>query len=90
MHDHESPVVDMGLYARLRDMEKDLKVEIEDSKNEILHEMNKREEYLVHIIRVLLAKIDAMESPSKLRVIEDDKPDETSGKQRKKKIFFGL
>lgn len=90
MHDHESTVVDMGLYARLRDMEKDLKVEIEDSKNEILHEMNKREEYLVHIIRVLLAKIDAMENPGKLRVIEDEKQSEAPKKSRKKKMFFGL
>ena len=90
MYEHESTVVDMGVYAKLRDIEKNLKEEMEDNKNAILHEMNKKEEYLVHIIRVLLAKIDSMENPEKLRVIEEKRPEEMSKKAKKKKMFFGL
>ncbi|HMB20063.1 MAG TPA: hypothetical protein VKQ10_03270 [Spirochaetota bacterium] len=90
MYEHDSTVVDMGVYSKLRDIEKNLKNEMEDNKNEILHEMNKKEEYLVHIIRVLLAKIDSMENPDKFRVIDDKKPQDMTTKPKKKKIFFGL
>jgi len=90
MYEHESTVVDMGVYSKLRDIEKNLKNEMEDNKNEILHEMNKKEEYLVHIIRVLLAKIDSLENPDKLRIIDNKKSQEMPKKPKKKKMFFSL
>ncbi len=62
MNGEENNVVDFTTIMKLKEVESSLKKEIQDSRRELIELMNKKEEYIAHLVRVLLAKIDSMES----------------------------
>ncbi|HSV96077.1 MAG TPA: hypothetical protein VLM75_03985 [Spirochaetota bacterium] len=62
MNGEGNNVVDFTTIIKLKEVESGLKKEIQDRQRELIEIMNKKEEYIVHLVRVLLAKIDSMES----------------------------
>ncbi len=87
MNGEENNVVDFTTIMKLKEVESSLKKEIQESRRELIELMNKKEEYIAHLVRVLLAKIDSMESAngSPARIV--------SAKTQKKSVkeggFFG-
>ncbi|MCU0844202.1 MAG: hypothetical protein MUC76_04675 [Spirochaetes bacterium] len=87
MNGEENNVVDFTTIMKLKEVESSLKKEIQESRRELIELMNKKEEYIAHLVRVLLAKIDSMESAngSPARIV--------SAKAQKKSVkeggFFG-
>lgn len=61
MNGEENNVVDFTTIMKLKEVESSLKKEIQDRQRELIELMNKKEEYLTHLVRVLLAKIDSMQ-----------------------------
>lgn len=86
MNGEENNVVDLTTIIKLKEVESSLRKEIQDRQRELIELMNKKEEYIAHLVRVLLAKIDSMESAngSPARVV-GGKPEE---KARKEGGFF--
>lgn len=58
-------MVDLTTIRELRELEASLRNEIQTAKGEIIRDLQKKEEYLTHLIRVLIAKIDALEEEKK-------------------------
>lgn|GEM_PF-3314149 len=57
-------VLDFTTIAKLKEVEQGLKKEIEQRHKELVDIMNTRDEYIVHLLRILLSKVDAMDSSS--------------------------
>ncbi|NMB65615.1 MAG: hypothetical protein GYA16_12190, partial [Spirochaetes bacterium] len=49
-------MVDLTTIRELRELEASLRNEIQTAKGEIIRDLQKKEEYLTHLIRVLIAK----------------------------------
>jgi hypothetical protein len=83
MNNEENKVVDLTTIMKLKEVESNLRKEIQDRQRELIEIMNKKEEYIAHLVRVLLAKIDSMEtaSGSPARVVQVE-PEKKSGKDR--------
>jgi len=81
MNNEENKVVDLTTVMKLKEVESNLRKEIQDRQRELIEIMNKKEEYIAHLVRVLLAKIDSMEtaSGSPARVVQVE-PEKKSGK----------
>ena len=75
-------VLDFTTIAKLKEVEQDLKKEIEQRHKELVDIMNTRDEYIVHLLRILLSKVDAMDSSSEkiARTVSRN-----SGNEQKKK-----
>ncbi len=58
-------LVDFTTIRELRELEASLRNEIQTAKGDILRDLQKKEEYLTHLIRVLIAKVDALEQEKK-------------------------
>ncbi|MCX8123846.1 MAG: hypothetical protein N3F66_06740 [Spirochaetes bacterium] len=58
-------LVDLTTIRELREVETALRNEIQAAKSDIIRDLQKKEEYLTHLIRVLIAKVDALEQERK-------------------------
>lgn len=80
MENQEHNVVDMTTVMKLKEVESNLRREIQERQRELIEIMNKKEEYIAHLVRVLLAKIDSMEtasgSPARIVPVEPEKKPE--------------
>ena len=74
-------LVDLVVIRELQELEASLRNEIHMAKGEIIRDLQKKEEYLTHLIRVLIAKIDALEQEKKASFQEPPK------KSNKKHLF---
>lgn len=66
-------LVDLTTIRELRDLETTLRNEIQTAKGDIIRDLQKKEEYLTHLIRVLIAKVDALEQEKKAAFQEKPK-----------------
>ncbi len=62
---NKDSVVDLTTIRELRELETALRNEIQAAKGDIIRDLQKKEEYLTHLIRVLIAKVDALEQEKK-------------------------
>jgi len=58
---NDNHIVDLSSKRELREIEESIRNEIQLAKSELIRDLQKKEEYLTHLIRVLIAKIDALE-----------------------------
>ena len=58
-------LVDLTTIRELHELESSLRNEIQTAKGDIIRDLQKKEEYLTHLIRVLIAKVDALEQENK-------------------------
>lgn len=77
---NKDSVVDLTTIRELRELETALRNEIQAAKGDIIRDLQKKEEYLTHLIRVLIAKVDALEQEKK--EVFQDKP-----KTNSKRLF---
>lgn len=66
-------LVDLTTIRELRELEASLRNEIQTAKGDIIRDKQKKEEYLTHLIRVLIAKVDAMDQEKKAAFQEKPK-----------------
>jgi hypothetical protein len=62
MNAEENRMFDAATFKKLKEIEQSLKDEIARRNAEIIDLMNKRDEYLAQMLRVVLGKIDAMDT----------------------------
>ncbi len=77
---NDDTTVDLTTIRELRELETSLRNEIKTAKSDIIRDLQKKEEYLTHLIRVLIAKIDALEQEKK--AVFQEKP-----KQNTRRLF---
>lgn len=70
---NNNQIADLSTKRELHELEVSIRNEIHLAKNELIRDLQKKEEYLTHLIRVLIAKIDALEQERKEVVIEKSK-----------------
>ncbi|MGB4269061.1 MAG: hypothetical protein WBK20_07755 [Spirochaetota bacterium] len=70
---NDDTMVDLTTIRELRELETSLRNEIKTAKSDIIRDLQKKEEYLTHLIRVLIAKIDALEQEKKAEFQEKSK-----------------
>ncbi len=79
MNGIDEKITDIAAYKKLKEIETSLKDEMALRNKEIIDLMNKRDEYLTHMLRVVLGKIDSMDTTSEnivkslCRVVEKKK-----------------
>jgi hypothetical protein len=71
---NDNTMVDLTTIRELRELEASLRNEIQTAKSDIIRDLQKKEEYLTHLIRVLIAKVDALEQEKKEVFQEKPKP----------------
>lgn len=67
---HNDSIVDLTTMSKIKEVETSLRNEIHLAKDDIIRDLQKKEEYLIRLIRVLIAKIDALEKEKTEAVIE--------------------
>lgn len=81
MLSEDEKILDFGTYRKLKEMEQNLR-EVMDNKNRELTELiNKKDEYIIHLLRILLSKVDSIDTAAQNPTAADQ---EEPGERKRK------
>lgn len=81
MLSEDEKILDFGTYRKLKEIEQNLREEMDNKNLELTELINKKDEYIIHLLRILLSKVDSIDTAAQNRTAGvQEEPEERKSK----------